>query len=199
MLAQRKNNKGFTLIELLICIAVFGLLFVAIAMFIVPTINFFAKTRNIAEAKGVANLVMDYIEGSVYSTDVLELREVTAVPAPDSDDKKTFYLLSSDPSGNNGVLTVYREGDDAHAALGEGISSGYVIDCEFSTAQSRVLRVSITIYLQRDMSELYSLNKDIYLANMYACGADITERAGDAQPFREILFYRCDGSEVLSP
>ncbi len=194
-----KNNKGLTLMELLVVIAVFSILFLAIVMFVVPTMNMFVKTRDIAEAKAMANLVMDYIEGSVYSTDVLELRDYTTDPtaisdaAYDADDSKQFYLLSVN---GGGALELFKEGESSRSdAISQGITAGYNANISFAKrkADSKVLMVSIEVFKTGGIDPLFKLEKDIYLTNMLGTASIIGDETD------EILFYRPDGSEFISP
>ncbi len=205
MTQRLNNNKGLTLMELLVSIAVFSILFIAITMFVFPTMTMFAKTRDIAEAKSIANLAMDYIEGSVYSTDVLALRPYTTSPsaitdaAYDVDGSRTFYVLSSNIS-RNGQLELYKEGDSARSdAISQGITAGYTMDISFSKekATTKILRVTITVNKTNTGERLFELTKDIFLTNMLGDTATIGGTA--ATQYKEILFYRPDGSEVLTP
>lgn len=202
------NHKGLTLIELLVVIAVFSILFVAIAMFVVPTMNLFVKTREIAEATSMANLTMDYIEGSVYSTDVLELRTYSAALSTVSDaaydtgtaapyGDRQFYLLSTNDA-RAGALELYKEGDAARSdAVSSGITAGYQADIAFSTprAGSKVLTVTVEVAKADGGDPLYTLTKDIYLTNLLDTAVNGT--AGEF--YQELLFYRPDGSEKLTP
>lgn len=200
-----RNNKGFTLMELLVTIAVLSILLVAIGMFVVPTITMFAKTRNIAEAKSIGNVIMDYIEGSIYSTDVLELRDYTTTPSTisdstyDADDAKTFYVLSSNIA-RNGQLELYVEGESARSdAISQGITAGYITEISFSKKkpETKVLQVEIAVRREGSSENLFTLTKDIYLPNMLADSATIS--GTESTPHKEILFYRPDGSEFITP
>lgn len=199
MTQRLNNNKGLTLMELLVSIAVFSILFIAITMFVFPTMTMFAKTRDIAEAKSIANLAMDYIEGSVYSTNELTLRPYTA--SPDTE------VLPADAhllSFNAGRLQLYRQTTPVTPrtdAISQGITAGYTMDISFSKekAATKILRVTITVNKTNTGERLFELTKDIFLTNMLGDTATIggTEIAPYTYP--EILFYRPDGSEVLTP
>lgn len=195
MTQRLNNNKGLTLMELLVSIAVFSILFIAITMFVFPTMTMFAKTRDIAEAKSIANLAMDYIEGSVYSTNQLTLRPYTATPSGLPADA---HLLSF----NAGRLQLYRQTTPVTPrtdAISQGITAGYTMDISFSKekAATKILRVTITVNKTNTGERLFALTKDIFLTNMLGDTATIGGTA--ATQYKEILFYRPDGSEVLTP
>ncbi len=197
MTQRLNNNKGLTLMELLVTIAVFSVLFIAIVMFVYPTMTMFAKTRDIAEAKAMANLAMDYIEGSVYSTNQLTLRPYTADPLSEGLPANA-HLLSCD----TGRLQLYRQTTPATPridAVSQGITAGYTMDISFSKqkAATKILRVAVTVNKTNTGERLFELTKDIFLTNML--GDTDTILGTELTQYKEILFYRPDGSEVLSP
>lgn len=197
MTQRLNNNKGLTLMELLVSIAVFSILFIAITMFVFPTMTMFAKTRDIAEAKVMANLAMDYIEGSVYSTNELTLRPYTA--SPDTEVLPADAHLLSFYAGR---LQLYRQTTPVTPrtdAISQGITAGYTMDISFSKekAATKILRVTITVNKTNTGERLFELTKDIFLTNMLGDTATIGGTA--LTQYKEILFYRPDGSEVLTP
>lgn len=199
MTQRLNNNKGLTLMELLVSIAVFSILFIAIMMFVFPTMTMFAKTRDIAEAKSMANLAMDYIEGSVYSTNQLTLRPYTANPAS-AGVPANAHLLSF----NAGRLQLYRQTTPVTAridAISQGITAGYTMNIAFSKlkASTKILRITITVDKTNTHERLFELTKDIFLTNMLGDTDTIVGTEIAPYTYPEILFYRPDGSEVLSP
>ncbi len=197
MTQRLNNNKGLTLMELLVSIAVFSILFIAITMFVFPTMTMFAKTRDIAEAKSIANLAMDYIEGSVYSTNQLTLRSYTTNPSSVGLPADAHLL-----SFNAGRLQLYRQTTPVTPrtdAISQGITAGYTMDISFSKqkAATKILRVTITVNKTSTGERLFELTKDIFLTNMLGDTDTIAGTA--ATQYKEILFYRPDGSELLTP
>ncbi len=185
-----KNNKGLTLIELLITIAILGILMAAVSAFIFPTMSFFAKNQNTSNAKNAANLMMDYIEGSVYSTDNITLgaktANISAIPA-------TIYGITADESKG---ITVFQGKSTRSDAFSEGITAGLKFDISFSKTRLQVLCVDIKVLNKQNDEALYSLKKDIYLTNLLfqeAPNNDIKDDASSA-PYREIRFTRPTGA-----
>lgn len=185
-----KNNKGLTLIELLITMAILGILMAAIAAFIFPTMSFFAKNQNTANAKNAANLLMDYIEGSVYSTDNIKLGAKTANPYGEPN---TTYGITLD---ENKGITTFRGGNTARTdAFSEGITAGLRFDITFSKTRTKVLCVDIKVLNRQSGEELYSLKKDIYLANLLqAAPNDDIKNDSTSPPYREIRFTKPTGT-----
>ncbi|SDM67175.1 type II secretion system protein [Acetanaerobacterium elongatum] len=184
-----KNNKGLTLIELLITIAILGILMAAISAFIFPTMSFFAKNQNTSNAKNAANLMMDYIEGSVYSTDDITLgaktANISAIPA-------TIYGITADESKG---ITVFQGKGANSVALSEGLTEGLKFDISFSRTRAKVLCVDIKVQSRQSSEQLYSLKKDIYLANLLqAAPKDDIQNDGTSPPYREIRFTKPTGT-----
>ncbi len=183
-----KSKKGFTLLELLITMAIIGILMVAISMFIFPTMSFFAKSQKAVSAKNAANLMMDYIEGSVYSTNELTLQPrvstLNTVAAG-------HFLITAD---ENKGITTYKSGDASRsAAFGAEISAALRFRVTFTKSREQVLGVKIEVFdAQHPTEQLYSLSKSIYLANLLE--DNIKTSPGTIQ---EIQFTKPDGDETL--
>ncbi len=200
------NNKGMTLLELLVTLAVSSLLLTAVFIFLVPTLRLFAKTRDAAQAKELANLAMDLIENSVYSTDALTLRASTSSPASGLDaDPRDCFLLTCDPGQESGAPRVYSEKNDSVSYPLGGIFTGFALDAEFArariaAAEARVLSVTLRVSKNGGGSEIiYTLQKDIYLANLALSGEGIAAQPAAGAPYRELLYYRPDGYQPLPP
>lgn len=187
-----KNKKGFTLLELLITMAIIGILMAAISMFIFPTMSFFAKNQKVVNAKNAANLIMDYIEGSVYSTNELKLQpRVSALNTVTAG----HFLITADESKG---ITAYKSGDAARLdAFGTEISAGLRFQVAFSASapEDQVLHVEIKVSdAQNPTEQLYTLSKSIYLVNLL--DKDILVASGAIQ---EIQFTKPNGDETLTP
>lgn len=183
-----KNNKGLTLVELLITIAILGILMAAISAFIFPTMSFFAKSQNTANAKNAANLIMDYIEGSVYSTDEITLQQLSS---PGITPEK-YYLLTANEI--NGILLYTNATGLSLPVFRNGITEGLRFTITFSKAQDQVLHIDIVVKSRQNSEELYGLEKDIYLANLLTAPNDKIHEESASGPYPEIKFTKPTGT-----
>ena len=206
MFKRIKNKRGFTLVELLICLAILGILMAAIAGFLVPTMNLYAKAQKTANAKNASELIMSYIEGSVYSTNSLKLQKRSASYTTVAAEE--FVLATTtgkrDATTNGGDFLTHKGGDadTGVPVYTKGITGGlefYITYAEAvgpvgATDGGPVLDVSIEVYEAGKYGtksvKLFSMKKSIYLMNMDVPEPPIAIVKSGTAPYTEIVFTK---------
>lgn len=171
-----KNKKGFTLIEVIVASAVSSIILIAALSFILPTSETMRKTKELADARSLTEMVFDAIEGKVKYATSAECKDGTYVPSSWNTDDSQGLIHSeiSDPTGANQAILYYTTMSSPTANADTCLVNQAFYDrlrCEYTfDAVNGALKVTIKTYVGKQTTPVLTVDKVIKVYNCSVTG-----------------------------